>query len=145
MTRVDFYVIEEATPRRHMVLVCRLAEKAWRQGHQVHIHCDDAAAAAELDGCLWTFKDISFIPHGGPDEAHEVPVTLAHGGAAPPANADLLINLGVEVPDFFSRFERVIETTGGDPTARRAARERYRFYRHRGYSLDSHTIAPGHV
>ena len=51
---------------------------------------------------------------------------------------DTLVNLHPEVPGFFSQFERVIETTGHDDHTRQLARERYRFYKDRGYLLAMH-------
>ncbi|HNQ36198.1 MAG TPA: DNA polymerase III subunit chi, partial [bacterium] len=45
---------------------------------------------------------------------------------AAPATADLLINLHVEVPPFFSQFEQVVETTGEDEQAKALARTRYK-------------------
>jgi DNA polymerase-3 subunit chi len=57
--------------------------------------------------------------------------------AAAPAGMDTLINLHVEVPGFFSQFEQVLETTGHDSHTRQLARERYRFYKDRGYPLNT--------
>ena len=59
----------------------------------------------------------------------------------PPPGFDLLINLTTSVPDFFSRFERVVETTGITDQQREEARERYRFYQQRGYALETHKIS----
>jgi DNA polymerase-3 subunit chi len=141
VTRVDFYVIDDPNRRRHGVLVCRLAEKAWREGHSVHIRCADAENVSYIDDLLWTYKDTSFLPHAATDaaDADTVPVTLGHGDSTPRI-PDVLINLGDDVPDCFSRFERVMETTGVDPGARAAARERYRYYQDRGYALKTHKL-----
>lgn len=141
MTRVDFYVCDTVSRRDHDILVCRLTEKAWRQGHRVHLHCLDAERLAEFDELLWTFHDISFVPHAiaGAGATEVVKVTLACD-EQPPACADVLINLHRLVPPYFSQFERVIETTGEDSTQRQAARERYRFYQDRGYALNTHKI-----
>ena len=145
MTRVDFYVIDDPNEARHGHLVCRLAEKAWRAGRCVHIHCDGADGVAAIDDLLWTYSDTAFLPHAvhGTAAAVNVPVTIGHGQQEPD-NADVLINLGRTVPDDFSRFERIMETTGTDATARAAARERYRYYQERGYALNTHNLALRH-
>ncbi len=44
------------------------------------------------------------------------------------------------MPAFFSRFERVMETSGADPGSREAARDRYRYYQERGYTLNTHKL-----
>ncbi len=144
MTRVDFYVIDNPNERQHGHLVCRLAEKAWRSGHSVHIRCDGAESAAAIDALLWTYKDTAFLPHAihGTPAAGNTPVTIGHGHQEPD-NADVLINLGHAVPDYFSRFERVMETTGTDEAMRAAARDRYRYYHERGYALHTHNLDPG--
>lgn len=141
MTRVDFYVIDNANERQHETLVCRLTEKAWREGHNVHIRCTSASNATSIDNLLWSYQDTSFLPHAIDDceTATSVPVTIGHGAQAP-NNPDVLINLGPDVPDYFSRFKRVMETTGSDDIARAAARERYRYYQERGYALNTHKL-----
>ena len=141
MTRVDFYVIDNPDERQHQHLVCRLTERAWREGHGVHIHCDEMSLAETLDDLLWTYKDTSFLPHArlGADAARNVKITLGAGSQMPDSH-DVLLNLCHAVPGFFSRFNRVMETTGADPTTRDAARHRYRFYQERGYTLNTHKL-----
>jgi DNA polymerase-3 subunit chi len=51
-----------------------------------------------------------------------------------------MINLAADVPDYFSRYERVAELVDGNATRREQSRERYRFYRDRGYSLNTHQV-----
>jgi len=141
VTRVDFYVIDDPSQRRHGLLVCRLAEKAWREGHTIHIRCENAENTSYIDDLLWTYKDTAFLPHATTDTeaADTVPVTIGHGDSTP-QTPDVLINLGHDVPDCFSRFERVMETTGVDGIARAAARDRYRYYQDRGYALNTHKL-----
>lgn len=141
MTRVDFYILDEgdASARRHFV--CRLAEKAWQQGHKVYIHTDNAADSSQMDDLLWSFRAESFLPHSldNAADADTVNVHIGHG-EEPLHHDEVLINLGREVPLFFSRFKRVAEVIAGDETIRQAGRDRYRFYRERGYPLESHSI-----
>ena len=145
MTRVDFYVLEDAGDAARERFACRLVEKACRLKHKVFVHAGSEAAAHRLDALLWTFRDASFVPHvidaAGLDEAlaAATPVRIGAGGE-PGFEAEILVNLGDEVPLFFSRFERVAEIVPGDPAARAASRERFRFYRDRGYTLTTHDI-----
>ena len=62
------------------------------------------------------------------------PVILDHDGEQL-VHDDVLINLQQQYPPFFSRFRRLIEIVGLDEADRSAARERYRFYRDRGYEI----------
>jgi DNA polymerase III subunit chi len=52
----------------------------------------------------------------------------------------VLINLGAEVPQFFGRFERVAELVDQRPELLAQSRERFRFYRERGYELNTHQL-----
>jgi len=41
---------------------------------------------------------------------------------------------------FFSRFDRVVEPVDADQAARAASRERFKFYRDRGYQPTAHKL-----
>lgn len=141
MTQVDFYILEDDTIDARQRFVCRLAEKAWQQGHKVYIHTGDPALSSRLDEMLWTFRQDSFVPHSLDEaaESDEVEVHIGHG-EEPRHHDEVLINLGQEVPLFFSRFRRVAEVIDAIEENRQAGRERFRFYRDRGYPMQSHAI-----
>lgn len=140
MTRVDFHVLPGNGKIAADRWACKLAAKAWKQGHRVYLQADSEAHALRLDDLLWTFRDISFLPHCHiRDKNGEVRVFVGHGEAAPDEH-EVMINLAHPVPSFFSRFERVLEIVPPEETARMQARERYRFYQERGYPLVSHNI-----
>ena len=136
MTKIDFHVLPSPGRRQHDVYVCELVQEAMKRGRRVHIHCLDDDMVTSLDDLLWTFHDTSFVPHAiaGTPDAAEVSVLLA-ASLEPPATADLLVNLHVDVPPFFSQFEQVVETTGEDDQAKAIARGRYKFYKDRGYPI----------
>ena len=144
MTRVDFYVLDSTVPGGRERFACRLAETAYERGHRVYIHAPDSAGAARMDDLLWSFRAGSFIPHAlaSPEPDPDVPVHIGHDGE-PADHEDVLINLAEEIPRFFSRFARVAEVIVGDESGRRQGRERFRFYRERGYPLESHDINGG--
>ena len=139
MTRIDFYVLGGNGPNDRALLACRLAEKAFQRGHQVYIHTESPAQSRLLDDLLWTFRAGSFVPHGPPEQAGEVPVVVGDGGE-PDSHTGVLINLAPEVPLFFSRFARVAELVDQNDAQLKAGRERYRFYKERGYELASHKL-----
>lgn len=144
MTQVDFYILEQPGGEAPPHFACRLAEKAWRQGHKVHIHAASAAQAEQLDALLWSFRDLSFVPHSLGNEALAAasPIHIGHDEQAV-QHHDVLINLDQTVPLFFSQFERVAELVGQDEQQRQLGRTRFTFYRDRGYPLQSHTISAG--
>lgn len=145
MTRVDFYVLDDGAEQARERFACRLAEKAWRLKHKVYLHAASPGEARLLDALMWTWSDRSFLPHvlDAPDLdaglAAATPVRIG-AGSEPSFQAELLVNLDHEVPLFFSRFERVAEIVGGNDEERALARGRFRFYRDRGYALETHRI-----
>ena len=61
-------------------------------------------------------------------------------GQEPQQHDDLLINLDLSVPAFFSRFHRVAEVVTQDPQSLGALRASWSFYRERGFALEKHDI-----
>lgn len=142
MTRVDFYISRNAETTARQQLACRIAEKAYLKQHQVYLHVPDEESARQLDTLLWVFRPGSFIPHGQASDplTADAPVVIGHGAEAPPGSSDVLINLCDDIPVFFSRFTRIAEIISGDDTTRQKGRERYKYYRERGYPLESHEL-----
>jgi DNA polymerase-3 subunit chi len=144
VTRIDFYILSDgfAAETSHVLTACKLCDKATAGGQKVFAWTPDAATAAALDSALWTFRQGSFIAHerqGGTIES-PLPAVLIGSDEPPSAYDGVMINLGLEVPPFFSRFERVLEIVDADPAARTRSRERYKFYRDRGYELATHNL-----
>ena len=141
MTQVDFYILTPQARGNRFTLACRIAEKAWRTGRRVYLHTQNEEECRHMDRLLWTYRDGSFIPHGispGADPALN-PVLVGCNSDAGNEH-DVLINLGVEIPDFFSRFERVVELIDNDEKVKLAGRKRYRFYKDRGYPMEDRRI-----
>ncbi len=139
MTRVDFYTGSTDKLRT----ACQLSHKAMQNGVRVVLSAPDAATTDTLDRLLWQFPATAFIPHCRSDAAGagQMPVVL-NSGSEKFSHHDLLISLHDECVPFFSRFERVIEIVGHDAEDSRLGRERFKFYRDRGYEL-SHTDLSG--
>lgn len=138
MTRVDFYLLSGAAGSA-VAAVCRLCEKAVGAGNRLYLRTGDADLAKELDGALWSFKQGGFIAHerhSGASIIEDPQPPVLIGDAEPPASHHgVLINLGDDVPTWFSSFERVLEVVPEEATQRARSRDRFRFYRERGYEL----------
>lgn len=142
MTRIDFYILPgHAGPADSAVMAaCRLCDKAAAAGKRVYVSAD-AALADDFDGALWSFRQGGFIAHerySGAAIELPLPPVLIGTGEPPDSHHDVLINLATAVPDYFSRFERVLEIVAGDAAQRAAARSHYKFYRDRGYELNTY-------
>lgn len=133
MKRIDFYILPGNDAGARLTYACRLAAKAWREGHRIYLNCQDRAQAEALDQRLWSFSAASFVPHQLAGEGSDAPLLLAWGADAG-GQQSLLINLASTVPAFFERFARIAEVVDQDPQTRDALRASYRFYRERGYA-----------
>ena len=145
MTRIDFYILSDdfAAATSHVLTACKLCDKATAGGKRVYAYVPDLASAQALDAALWTFRQGGFIAHerqGAAAPEEPLPAVLIGCQEPPPHYDGVMINLGLDVPDFFSRFERVLEIVDADPSARTKSRERYKFYRDRGYELATHNL-----
>ena len=137
MTEIDFY----SGGGDRLQTTCRIVAKAVRQGFKLMVYSSDAAMIERLDKLLWTFSPTDFIPHCRTSDklAGVTPVVLGHQCSELPHD-DVLLNLDIEHPPFFSRFRRLVEITGNMPEDTQAARQRYRFYKDRGYEIRHHKL-----
>ena len=134
MTRVEFIV----NLQNQLSETARLCENYLNKGHQLTINCGSKEKQAALSALLWNYSAASFLPHASNDERHAgfAPIHLYVDGADLQQD-DILINLDQEVPLFFGRFRHLIEVVGEAEAEKQTARERWMFYRDRGYALRS--------
>jgi DNA polymerase-3 subunit chi len=140
MTQIDFYTHAEDK----LETACRLAVKAMQQGLRVMVLTPDAATTDRLDRLLWTLPATGFVPHCRASEAlaRVTPVIVDHMDDVL-VHDEVLVNLREQWPACFSRFLRLVEIVGRDEADRQAARERFRFYRDRGYEIRHHDLGGG--
>lgn len=131
MTKVDFYTGSADKLRT----ACQLSQKAMQNGLRVLLHVPDDETADQLDKLLWHYPPTAFLPHcrGHEAEAASMPVVIGRDDSFP--HSQLLISLHTDCLPFFSRFERVIEIVSQDDADAKLGRERYKFYKDRGYEL----------
>ena len=141
MTRVDFY--SNAEPK--LQVACQLVAKAIQRMLRVVVYAPEENTARSFDKLLWTYQAIGFVPHCMMHHvlAAETPVVIAREDVNMPHH-QVMLNLHVDSPPSFSRFERLIELVGVADDDRELARSRYRFYRDRGYEIRHHDLSePG--
>ncbi len=138
MTTIDFYT--HVSDR--LDVATRIIAKAHAAHGSVRVLTPDAATTDALDRRLWLLPPTGFLPHCSTDSpvASDTPILIGHSleHAGPSA---VLVNLHASPPPFFSRFERVAEIVGTDAAAVQAGRERWKFYKERGYELRPHNLS----
>ncbi len=126
-----------------LAYACRFARKALRNDARVVVVGPSPALQA-LDTMLWNLAPQDFVAHAleGCDAElwNASPVVLARDAGAAP-HADVLLNLGTDVPSGFERFARVIEVVSAEDAADRdQARGRWRYYADKGYAIVRHDL-----
>lgn len=140
MTRISF--LSNAQDR--LQSAAAWIAQAHRERRQVLVFAPATDVAERLDRLLWTHPATGFIPHCGASDAlaSETPVLIA-GSLDQLPQDKCLLNLSNEIPPGFSRFEEVTEIVSIHDEDRLPARDRFRFYRERGYALENRDISEG--
>lgn len=96
--------------------------------------------AERFDHLLWMQPPTGFAPHCRADSplAGQTPILIASQLADTLVDAErILLNLADETPPHFARFVELVEIVSSEDAVRLPARERFKFYRERGYPLTS--------
>jgi len=140
--RVDFYLLKNASPNIMALTACRISEKAYKQGHKIYLLTESPTQKESLNALLWTFQEISFVPHALWEGklAEDIPVYVGATDTSSLPFQDILINLTQEIPSYYNNFQRVIEIVADQPDTREKAREKFRYYRQQQCNLHSHHL-----
>lgn len=141
MTQVDFYF----NAANVFQVTQRLIAKALKaKPNATVVVAGDAASLHLFDAHLWAFDAMSFVPHVFANDAlaSKTSVLLTTGNEElPHSHYGLMVNLGVTVPEHFARFERLIELVASDEDSKIKGRERFMFYKQRGYPMSHLDLA----
>ncbi len=137
MTRILF--LHGASDR--LTAAARWLADATLAKRSVVVFAPQPEIAERFDRLLWTQPATGFLPHCRADSplATESPIVIA-GDLDTLPHDQALLNLGAEVPPGFARFEELIEVVSTADADRQPARERFRFYRERGYAPESRNL-----
>jgi DNA polymerase III subunit chi len=126
MQTIRFYELTSARFQADpLLLVAKLAEKAFEseQGCLILVNDDDQARA--VDDKLWSYADDAFLPHqvAGQDDDDDAPVLIVPPEFAPPVR-EVTINLRpAPVQQFGSR---LLEIIPADDEGKNLARARFK-------------------
>lgn len=139
--QVSFYT---AVPER-LAYVCRLLRKAQQAGAHVGV-CGSATSLERLDKALWDFEATEFVPHlrlqavaAADSRSAATTILLSERCEALP-HREVLLNLGMAIPEHFEQFQRVLEVVSIDPEQVDAGRQRFRQYKQLGYAVSHHVV-----
>lgn len=130
MPEVAFYVLASEDEQQRLLYVCKLVEKAYRNGSYCYVLTDTDAQAQKLDDLLWTFRRGSFIPHQlyTGTEPPFGNVILIGSIAAPESWQKVIVNVSSQFPQHIGQAERILEIVDATPEIKSEGRQRYRRY-----------------
>lgn len=151
MTQVDFYILSDKHLRSapssngasdsRLPFASRLIEKIYKLNKHIYIHSDSPSQADEISKSLWEERKESFLAHEILNEGNKTSkAAIEIGHQHKPAIHDVMINLSNEIPSFVGQFDRVVELVSDEKQIKENARERYIFYKKRGYPLRTHDL-----
>jgi len=140
MTRIDFYILPDASSEQRLTFTCRLIDKAQKLNNQVYVACDNAEQAQALSRLLWSFQPQSFIAHDLQGQPQRHAKVLLGWDDNCGDHHQVLVNLKKTIPTYFSRFERLTEVVSQEEQILEQTREHYSFYRERGYPINNNDM-----
>lgn len=133
-------MLDRHAPEGRLRGACRLSQKIYTLGHTALVQTEDLEQAKALDDLMWTFDQSSFIPHSL-DKVAENDVPILIGYETPQSNnRNVLISLLGEVPDYYDNYPRIVEFVDNTVDDKSKARDRFRFYRDQGCTLETHDL-----
>ncbi len=132
MTRVLFY--SNLTDKHAAIAV--LVRRALAKKHLITIMAEGEQAANAYSQSLWQHSSTSFLSNvlASNTLAERTPVVV-DWQENQLCQDDILINLSQSQLTVFSRFKQLIELVGVNEQEKMVARQRYKFYRDRGYEV----------
>ncbi|MCE9506732.1 MAG: DNA polymerase III subunit chi [Alphaproteobacteria bacterium] len=134
MTEIRFYHLQQKKLEQALP---EILAKALERGHRVAVKADSAERLEALNGILWTYDPESFLPHGMARDGHEAeqPVWLTTEDDNP-NQASVLVLVDGAPSAAVEKFELCCEIfDGNDAAAVGAARQRWKTYKDKGFSL----------
>lgn len=134
MAEVLFYHLTES---RLEDALPPLLEKSLERGWRVSVHLGSEERHAALDAHLWTFREDSFLPHGGDQAPHadRQPVLLTLGAEAANSATVRFVVDGAEIPTLDDVERLVMMFDGHDQSQLEAARGQWRSLKTAGHTL----------
>jgi len=130
IAKTAFYILNnESSLKGCAIYTCRIIEKAYSNNRKIYIHTTNLEAAQNFDIQLWTFSDISFVPHEIYTQNSNLDVQILIGyGNNLPEKKDILVNLTPEIMPFYQQFNHLIEVVPNDDNLKSLARKRFQTY-----------------
>ncbi|AGF49879.1 DNA polymerase III subunit chi [Candidatus Kinetoplastibacterium blastocrithidii TCC012E] len=126
-----------------MDAVCQIINGYYLNKRRVVVYSNEYDILCKLNIMLWTFKDVSFIPHSfyqkknNCEEEYIIISDYLSQTSHIKNNEMLLVNMSNILPLCYNDFDCVVEIVTEDEQERSEARSRWRTYKNDGHILTS--------
>ena len=137
MTEIIFYTgVSDELP-----FLVKLSEKTIKMRRKACIATRDIAHSKAVSKYLWTHDPTKFIPHSvDPEDLNDQLTALELRYDDTSSHLDILINLTEKKLSQFSSFHRLVEIITKNKGSIDMGRQRFKWYRDRGYDIKVHKM-----
>jgi len=126
-----FYILNKAEDLK--ISVCKIIKEYYKKKYKIFVSTCNNDLVNELNNLLWTFEQISFIPHcTTKNYDKDSPVLLSGRDNFPETinlkEYDVWLNLDYEVEENYTDFEIILEIVSQNEEQRILSRKRYLNY-----------------
>ena len=127
-----FYILDSDDDINYCT--CKIIKKFYEEGKKILVSSKNSILIDDLNKLLWTFEQLSFIPHStSKDYDSLTPVLLTEtsykNDSIIKKDYNIFINLDDEVKTDYHNYEIVIELVSGNEHQKNLAREKYLYYK----------------
>ncbi|MAF81428.1 MAG: hypothetical protein CMK52_00740 [Proteobacteria bacterium] len=145
LTRIDFYYdVKDILSFASRIARKLYYEKVVSAKRPLVIRCKDQSHCEEVSYSIYNFSRKDFLPCAefSDKNADLFPIILSTVSKMPLWADDIivLLNLDTKIEITFSSYRRVIEIVDQTEANRQKGRERYKYYKERGYEIFGHRV-----
>ena len=134
-TQVHFFILNKSNDLEKSI--CQIIKIYYKQKYKIVVKTNDKTLLSNLDAMLWTFEQISFIPHCTRDNFDkDASVLLCDDKYDYDAdNYNVLFNLNMEEKEKNNDFQIIIEIVTQNKSQKDYAREKYTYYKNNNLDI----------
>lgn len=133
-----FYILNKTEDLK--ISVCKIIKEYYKKKYKIFVSSRSNELVNELNNLLWTFEQISFIPHCTTKNYDKnSPILLSGNDSFPEVvnlkEYDVWLNLDDEMEENYTDFEIIIEIVSKNEEERILSRKRYLNYQKNNFEV----------
>ncbi|MDG2158583.1 MAG: DNA polymerase III subunit chi [Gammaproteobacteria bacterium] len=130
--RACFYILNKQDDMN--LSICKIIKKYYNDGHKILVKSDNVELMDNINDLLWTFEQLTFIPHSTNIEYDVTAPVLLYknkdkNDSIIKKDYNVILNVDMELDSSDKEHEIIIEIVGHDESKRSISREKYLYYK----------------